>query len=448
MSSPYRPYLSRYAEPIATAFDSGMLPHHQFVIVIPAHNESPGSLAKVLPKDLQDTLVIVVVNASVADDPAQPEYVAALQQTQTFLRQFSPGDAPFTVVPYRNQSTLLIVDCCTEGRLLPRKQGVGLARKIGGDLAVTCIEAQVVASPWIHCTDADVELPLGYLGEAAPDTAVAICPFRHCPPHRNILQYEISLRYYVLQLAAAGSPYAYESIGSLLKINARHYVAVRGFPKRQAAEDFFYMLNKLAKTGQVERLKAPVVSLSSRVSGRVPFGTGAAMGRLTMEPDLLLYHPEIFRQLQAWLTLIEKLWGDSRLPSASEQGRSAGGHRSLIQQQELSQWWPADSLLLDILQEMGLEKMLMQAHRQCRDWPHFRFFIWGWFDAFRTLKFIHALRDQRYPSLSMGAAISHLDGMADLDLSGGALAESTLQIINDRLISAEERLPLRVGPTV
>ncbi|PZD75085.1 hypothetical protein C1752_00235 [Acaryochloris thomasi RCC1774] len=432
-SNPYRPYLDRYAEPIATELEPKvLLPHtYQFVIVIPAHNEPPDSLDRVLPQDLQNTLVIVVVNAAEAEKPAAAtaEYTAALRNTQIFLEQFYPKGALFTIVPQQNQSTLLIVDCCTAGRLLPHKQGVGLARKIGGDLAVACIAEQVVVSPWIHCTDADVELPLGYLGEVDPTVAVAIYPFRHCPPHRNILQYEISLRYYVLQMAAAGSPYAFQNIGSLLKINVRNYVAVRGFPKRQAAEDF-YMLNKLTKTGPVERLKAPVVSLSSRVSGRVPFGTGAAMGRLTTEPDLQLYNPDIFRQLKTWLALVEKLWCSL----------------SLIQQQGLAKWWPADPLLLDVLQEMGLEKILVQAERQCRDFPHFRFFLWGWFDAFRTLKFVHALRDRKYPSLSICEAVAQSDG--DLDLSQATSDISTLQTINDRLIDQENQLPSLIGPTL
>jgi hypothetical protein len=393
--------------------------------------------------------VIVVVNAAEADTPAAftADYAAALQNTQAFLKQFCPQDSPFTVVPYKNQSTLLIVDCCTTGRLLPRKQGVGLARKIGGDLAIACIADQVVATPWIHCTDADVALPLGYFGASDPAVAVAIYPFRHCPPHRNILQYEISLRYYVLQMAAAGSPYAFQNIGSLLRINAHNYVAVRGFPRRRAAEDF-YMLNKLAKTGQVERLKAPVVSLSSRVSGRVPFGTGAAMGRLAVEPDLRLYHPEIFRQLKIWLALVEKLWCDGCWHSPSRKRRLVGDPRNLMPQQELETGWPADPLLLDILQEMGLGQLLMQAERQCRDFPHFQFFIWGWFDAFRTLKFVHALRDQRYPSLSICDAIAQSGWMSDLNLSQDVSDESTLQTLNGWLINQEHQLPPLIGPTL
>ncbi len=433
-SNPYRSYLEHYAEPIAS--DSNLkelLPrHYQFVLVIPIYDEPLDCLEQVLPNDLQDALIIVVVNAAEAAEPVQSAYLSALHRTRDFLQQFQPHDAPLTVVPRPHQSALLIVDCCSEGRQLPRKQGVGLARKIGGDLAVACIDQKLVASPWIHCTDADVELPLKYFGDAEPGSAVAIYPFRHSPLHRNILQYEISLRYYVLQLAASTSPYAFQTIGSLLKINARNYVAVRGFPKRQAAEDF-YMLNKLAKTGRVERLTTPIVSLSSRVSRRVPFGTGAAIGRLANEPDLQLYHPEIFEQLHIWLGLVESLWCD----------------RSLIAKQGLKTWWPADVFLLKILQSMGLGKMLQQSYRQCHDWCHFQFFLWVWFDAFRTLKFVHALRDQRYASLPIDAAIAQLPGMAELTNLKEASEDSTLmlQTINDRLILQEQQLPKQIGPT-
>jgi hypothetical protein len=430
-SHPYRSYLERYAEPIAAEFDPNVLRQsYDFVLVIPIYDEATDCLEQVLPADLHNGLVIVVVNVAVGDGPFMS--AAAMENTRAFLEQFHPDSAALTVVPYRQRSTLLIVDCCRQGRRLPQKQGVGLARKIGGDLAVACMAHNRVASPWIHCTDADVKLPLGYFEAAEADTAIAIYPFRHEPAHRDILQYEISLRYYVLQLAAAGSPYAFQTIGSLMKINAHNYVAVRGFPKRQAAEDF-YMLNKLAKTGLVARLKAPVVSLSSRVSQRVPFGTGAAMGKLAAGTELQLYHPDIFRQLQSWLGLVEPLWCD----------------RTFIQTQGLSSWWPADALLLNILQGMALETRLQQAYRQCSGFPHFRFFLWSWFDAFKTLKLVHALRDQRYPSRS----IQDVLGAIDLGPERTAAAQQTelttpmLEAINQHLIAQEHSLPVLTGPT-
>ena len=44
----------------------------------------------------------------------------------------------------------------------------------------------------------------------------------------------------------ARSPYAFHTIGSTMAVSANHYAKVRGFPKREAGEDF-YLLNKLAK---------------------------------------------------------------------------------------------------------------------------------------------------------------------------------------------------------
>ena len=79
---------------------------------------------------------------------------------------------------------------------------------------------------------------------------------------RAIQLYEISLRYYVLGLASAGSPYAHHTVGSTLAVDAISYAKVRGVPKRTAAEDF-YLLGKLAKIGKVAALNGTPISVSS-----------------------------------------------------------------------------------------------------------------------------------------------------------------------------------------
>ncbi|MGK7872970.1 MAG: hypothetical protein AB4426_06560 [Xenococcaceae cyanobacterium] len=295
-----------------------------------------------------------------------------------------------------------------------------------------------MATPWIHCTDADATLPVGYFddGGLCEEVAVAIYPFIHHPLNKNILLYEISLRYYVTQLARAGSPYAFHTIGSLLKINAKHYAAVRGFPKRQAAEDF-YLLNKLAKTGKVVRLISPQISLSSRISTRVPFGTGATMQRLAATNDFVFYHPEVFNRLRAWLGIIELLWRDRDV--------LAGGG--------IAQWWDRmgleDDILLTTLLQLGLEKTLQHAYRQCRDYLHFKFFIWVWFDAFRTLKFVHHLRDRYFPSLPLEDTIELIPRSFDSCWSAEFSATlTTLQCIDEMLIWEENQLPSQIGPTM
>jgi hypothetical protein len=412
-------YLKHYAEPIADRFQSEFLPQlrrfYQFVLVIPAFSESLDCLENVLPADLQQTLVIVVVNSAVDSDPG------AIAQTQAFLKQFHDTQAVFSRLPRPQESDFLIVDCTSDGRQLPSKQGVGLARKIGGDIALVCIQQGIVKCPWIHCTDADVKLPLNYfdIEPPFPEVAVAIYPFEHHPLHENILSYEISLRYYVLQLNQAGSPYAFQTIGSLLKINPLHYAMVRGFPKRKAAEDF-YMLNKLAKVGQVVRLKEPVIQLSSRMSQRVPFGTGAAMTRFAKQPCFDLYHPEIFQHLKTWLEVIPALWRD----------------RNSIQAQGIDNWWPQSPLILDALSSLGLQNILPHACRQCSDSDYFQKYLWTWFDAFRTLKFIHYLRDNGYPNLPIVEEIVTLEGMQQ-SICQDDLGFSRLTQINTKLAVLE-----------
>lgn len=417
-------YLEHYAEPIAGWFQSEFLSQlhktYQFVLVIPAFAESLDCLEQVLPADLRQTLVIVVVNSAVDSDPS------AIAQTRAFLKQFHNTQVPIYGLPLQQESDCLIVDCTSNGRQLPPKQGVGLARKIGGDLALVCIQQGIVQYSWIHCTDADVKLPLNYFDTEplSPKVAVAIYPFEHSPLHENILAYEISLRYYVLQLAQAGSPYTFQTIGSLLKINAEHYAMVRGFPKRKAAEDF-YMLNKLAKVGQVVRLKEPVIQLSSRKSQRVPFGTGAAMTRFAQQPRFELYHPEIFHHLKIWLDTIPTLWRD----------------RGCIEAEGIEPWWSHRSTVLDALLNLGLKQILPHAYQQCSNIDYFQKYLWVWFDAFRTLKFIHYLRDHGFPNLPITEAITTLQGIPHSTHDDG-LCFSQLKQINLRLVVLEDAIRL------
>jgi hypothetical protein len=418
-------YLEHYAEPIAGRFQVEFLQQlnrvYQFVLVIPAFAEPLDCLENVLPADLQQTLVIVVVNSAVDSDPG------AIVQTQAFLGQFHKTSAPISYLTLQQDSDCLIVDCTSDGHQLPVKQGVGLARKIGGDLALACIQQGIVKCPWIHCTDADVKLPLNYFDADPPlsEVAVAIYPFEHHPLHENILSYEISLRYYVLQLNQAGSPYAFQTIGSLLKINPLHYAMVRGFPKRKAAEDF-YMLNKLAKVGQVVRLKEPVIRLSSRMSQRVPFGTGAAMTRFAKQPCFDLYHPQIFQHLKTWLEIIPTLWRD----------------RNLIQQKGIDHGWSHNLLILDALSVLGLRDILPHAYQQCRNLDYFQRYLWTWFDAFRTLKFIHYLRDNGFPNVPIVEAIVTLKGISELTQEN-ILLFSHLKRINTELVVLESAIGIR-----
>ena len=94
-----------------------------------------------------------------------------------------------------------------------------------------------------------------------------------------IQHYDHYLNNHVDNLKRIGSPYAFHTIGSTIAINADFYAKARGFPKLAAGEDF-YILNKLAKIGDIKALSGAPIILSGRISNRTPFGTGQALNTL------------------------------------------------------------------------------------------------------------------------------------------------------------------------
>jgi hypothetical protein len=68
---------------------------------------------------------------------------------------------------------ILLIDRASPGLRLPARQGVGLARKIASDIALMLHAAGKIRSPWMGCTDADVELPPDYLSSLPSGTVVS-----------------------------------------------------------------------------------------------------------------------------------------------------------------------------------------------------------------------------------------------------------------------------------
>ena len=270
-----------------------------------------------------------------------------------------------------------LIDRFSAGRRFAAKQGVGLARSIGAEYAMTLYKTGRLTYPWLWCSDADVRFPAGYFDPFPFNEGAALSPYTHQPAPEELQRYEISMRYYVLGLHWAGSPYAYSTIGSTIAIHLETYRSVRGFPHREAGEDF-YLLSKVAKTAPVVLLKRPPLMIAGRDSDRVPFGTGPAMRKIRAQQQALpLYHPEIFIRLRQWI---------QTLNSASEE--------TLVEQ--LSAQAPGFPPL------QKLPKLLRQRVKGQRVWRRRH----EWFDAFKTLKWIHYLRDESLGTLPFDEAIA------------------------------------------
>lgn len=255
-------------------------------------------------------------------------------------------------------------------------QGVGLARKIAADSALQLIDKQVVKSHWIHSTDADVILPADYF-EVADDKIFAAysLPFRHISEDKELKHwqnlYDFKLRYYQQAMRYIGSVYNYIPLGSCLIIQAEDYAKVRGFPIRSGGEDF-YLLNKLTKLRRIAQPDNPVIEIKSRMSQRVPFGTGPGLLKFkeSKEPARF-YHPQIFVEIKTWLQQLSDYYESHQFPSHAD----------------INQFW-------------NTKQVIQKALQQTKSPERWQQFVLEWFDAFKILKTVHALEGD-YPRLDM-----------------------------------------------
>jgi hypothetical protein len=432
-------YLARHAEPEAAAAP-GLAGEFGHALVVPAYGEEESlftTLGSVTAGPGGDVLVVLVLNAR-ADSPAQVHSANAAAR-ERLAKELPPsaalsGDATLLSYPLEH-GRLVLVDRALPGRYLPEGQGVGLARKIGFDIALALKASGRLVSEWIHSTDADTALPNDYFEQTAAldpaGTGAAIYAFEHrFDPAPALAQaarlYEISLRYNVLGLAWAGSPYAYHSMGSCLAIPARAYAEVRGFPKRNALEDF-HALNKLAKVGRILRLQGQPLLLEGRISERVPISTGKAIAGLVSRHRALagfqLYHPAVFAHLAAWLRILGSI------------ARSGGDIRAPLTELPAGNPFFRTDLLLGALERIGAFRAVREAIPTSSDEMTLLRHLHTWFDALRTVQLIHALRDGGLPSTGW------LQALAEAPFTGltASTGEDPEQL-RRALIAEEKRL--------
>lgn len=354
MANPIQSYLAGYAEP-ETSQSKSVENRYDHCLIIPAYDE-PLNFLSTIASPHNNTLFIVVVNV--------PDHAGAASQRRT--------RALLAALLHSNRDNVLVIDRVSNP--IPRRQGVGLARKIGTDVALTLFAQGKLASPWLRQTDADAVLPDDYFSTKLPTGGALVYAHTHHTDDPQLQKaadlYDLHMRYYVAALQHVGSRYAYPTLGSTIAVHARDYAAVRGFPKRNAAEDF-YLLNKVAKVGGVYTTNV-AIRLAARLSNRVPFGTGPALQKvydsLAVDPsgsDYLSYSWSSFVLLHAAL---------------DELDRFSNGPLALSPQVQ------------SILDTLGFAKVVHQIEHQYPPGPQRRVALHDWFDAFKTLRFIHEAR--------------------------------------------------------
>jgi hypothetical protein len=346
------------------------------IVVIPSYNE-PGicqlidSLA-VCDEPGCKVEVIIIVNAPAG---ATPESIENNKVTLKNIKSWKKknNNCFFRLFPYM------------AGQPSINGWGVGFARKTGMDEAVRRFNCINNPEGVILNLDADCLVEKNYfvsvfneLVKIRDHTACSIY-FEHPVSgsdfpekiYKYITYYELHLRYYFQALSASGFPYVFHTVGSAIAVKALPYIKAGGMNRRQAGEDF-YFIQKLVPAGGYFSLNSTTVYPSPRASSRVPFGTGAAIGKLTEEgsPTFLTYNMLAFKELRFFFGMTEAFYksNSEELPKCYE--RFPEGLKLFLNKKE----W--------------IEKML-EIKNNTSGLSSFKKRFFGWFNMFRIVKYMN-----------------------------------------------------------
>ena len=281
---------------------------------------------------------------------------------------------------------------------LPQKvAGVGLARKIGMDEAVFRLGNR--SDGLIICLDADCTVASNYLVaieqhfEKYKNSPGASVYFEHLLQSTishlelGIIQYELHLRYYNQLLKYTRHPFAFHTVGSCMVVRSGAYQKQGGMNKRKAGEDF-YFLQKIIQLGDFTEIKNTCVYPSSRVSDRVPFGTGKAQGDWIShhKKQRLTYHPEAGMVLKSLFGIV------------TQHGKRLSG-------------LPVKDLPESIINFLGEEQWNIRIAEIDKNTANDQAFIkrfFAWFNLFMVMRFVHYYRDNYKGNIPVTEASSNL----------------------------------------
>ena len=391
-------------------------PHNglEIIIVIPIYNEeNVVSTLETLFRQ-KDAIhfsveIIAIINHSISDDPFIKDHN---HKTFTLLSEFAE---------LNNSESICLIPFLV-GDLAHKHAGVGWGRKIGMDLALKRF-LQLNKNGLIVGLDADTIVEENYLNsiyihfKKHNNTAVSI-HFEHPlsgefddDHYQLICNYELHLRYYKNALSFAGFPLAFHTIGSAFALTALAYARQGGMNRRKAGEDF-YFINKLIKGENFGEITNTKVIPSSRISDRVPFGTGRAMLEAkNNKKDLsYTYSFNTFLELKKWIDLIKQ--NELDYDAFPKSIQAFLNEKTWLKQK--------NELIKNTVNHASLIK---------------RFFII--FDAFWVLKFVHFYRDhiqsneklldcvnrllQQNAGVSLKTELEQLDFMRDWDKKRGPI---------------------------
>ena len=360
------------------------------LIAIPCYDEANvlqtlQSISNCSPPPCAVELILLINNAEIAPEAIQKRNQATYEEVLAAIPDLEHTSLNIYVFYFSN---------------LPKKHaGVGLARKIAMDEAVRRFYAAENPMGIIACLDADTQVSSNYLNALykafAQDTACIATSIYYEHPlegkefdiaiYAAITRYELHLRYYVHALRQAGCPYATQTVGSSMAVRARAYAAQGGMNRRKAGEDF-YFIHKFTALEGFRELTTATVFPSPRISTRVPFGTGKAIGEMIEGQAFSTYSPAIFQDLAIFLERVSTFYLASDTELMNSLKALPSSVQTFLKQEDFS------TKISEIQSNTSNEQAFTK-----------RFF--RWFDAFKAMKYIHFARDHFYPNLAVKDAV-------------------------------------------
>jgi hypothetical protein len=376
------------------------------VIIVPAISEYKNIISLLISltdnynDHFETTIVIFVINNSdVSSSKIKMSNAKSIQFIRSLI-QNKDIDSKYYKKIKASELRIGLIDASSKGKELPQKQsGVGLARKIGMDIALRIFDYTNKKKNIIISLDADCKVEKNYINEIVNNFnkfnfETGVVNYQHKIDNTKIktaiICYEIFLRYYVLGLKYANSFFAFHSIGSTIVCDHHTYIKIGGMNKKKAGEDF-YFLEKAAKITQISKINGTTVYPSSRSSWRVPFGTGQRIKRFISNPEneYLLYNPKSFYVLKDWL----KFFNSEIFIPAEDflcKAKTINEHLyNFLSTNNFKEAW--NKILNNSKNDLQLKKQKI-----------------NWFDGFKTLKLIHHLRDNVFPPINMFDALDEI----------------------------------------
>lgn len=335
------------------------------MITIPAFKETSivdilFSLDQCVEPEIDWEVYVLINSSSLADEHTQQVNHQSLLDVQSYLDS-----------RYKDN---MFVDHVT---FPPKHAGVGLARKTLMDRAAEQFDL-AEEDGIIAALDADCHVSTNYLVELC--RFFQDCTFEAASLYFEhpiddpivdyaIIDYEYHLRYFIVQQQRIGLPFAIHTVGSSMACRASSYLAKGRMNKRKAGEDFYFM-HKFIKDQVCGALNELCVYPSGRISDRVPFGTGRAVGKTIQEnTKLTSYNPEAFDELLPIVNGLEQYYLTDKIDLSS--------------MHELS---------LEYFDSIDLQKQLAAIKKHVSSFEAFTKRFYQFFDAFKLMKYLHHVR--------------------------------------------------------